>query len=274
MRSLRLLCLFLALGLPATALAGDIQVTCEPGLKVYLDGNFAGITNTNQDGLFLAGVAEGKHTVRVDKPGCMPQGYAVVVTKLPIQVKVRKFVPIVGGIHVDREESKADESEMVGRLLITSAPQNCDVAIDGKSQRKDTPVLTLARLPRGKHTISFSRPGEQPVSAEINLEPGAELMVRGDLINGRVDVSYEGIGSLRFYSQPEGCKIFILGSLRQKNTAVMNITYVPAGRHHLVATWGGREVSGDVLVNNGYRTVVTINFAPNATPLTFSYEPE
>ena len=56
--------------------------------------------------------------------------------------------------------------------------------------------------------------------------------------------------------------------------AVMNITYVPAGRHHLVATWGGREVSGDVLVNNGYRTVVTINFAPNATPLTFSYEPE
>ncbi len=274
MRSARLLVLLLALGLPAVALAGDIQVTCEPGLHVYLDGQLVGTTNTNEDGLFLANVPEGKHTGRVDKPGCLPQGFAVEITKLPIQVKVRKFVPILGGIHVDREPDKPDQSEVVGKLTITSAPQNCTVAIDGKREAKTVPFLTVGSLLRGRHTIAFDRPGKEPISTTIDMEPGTDITVRGDLLNGKVDVYYEGEGSLRVLSTPIVCTVSILGNVRDKRDPIMNMTHLPAGRHRMVVSWGGREMSTDVLISNHYRTVVTVNFGRDRTPFTFSYEPE
>ena len=274
MRSARLLCLLLALGLPAAAIAGDVQVTCEPGLSVYLDGQLVGTTSTAEDGLFLAGVSEGKHTLRVDKPGCLPQGFAVEVTKLPIQVKVQKFVPVLGGIHVDREPAKPDMSEVVGRLTITSAPQNCTVVIDGKPEPKNVPFLAVGSLLRGRHTIAFNRPGKDPISTVIDMEPGADITVRGDLLNGKVDVYYEGMGSLRVLSTPTICTVSILGSTREKRDPIMNMTHLPAGRHHMVVSWGGRELSTDVLISNRYRTVVTVNFGRDRTPFTFSYEPE
>ena len=56
MKHLFSLCLLLLIGLPALSSAGDIQVLCEPGLKVYLDGEFMGVSNSKEDGLYLASV--------------------------------------------------------------------------------------------------------------------------------------------------------------------------------------------------------------------------
>ena len=66
---------------------------------------------------------------------------------------------VVGKVYVKRHfppEAKERMLELVGNLVITSAPQNCVVEIDGKSQPKTTPQLTVEGLAAGEHTIEVS----------------------------------------------------------------------------------------------------------------------
>ena len=274
MRTARLLCLLLAIGLPAAAIAGDIQITCEPGLHVYLDGNLVGTSKASEDGLYLVNIPEGRHIVRVEKPGCFPQGFEVNVTKLPIQVKVAKWVQVLGGLPGVKAPAQTQVDEPVGKLVITSAPQACTVTIDGTSQEKDVPYLTIGALPQGKHTISFSRPGVTPLSTVVDMEPGTDMTVRGDFLDGKVEVTYEGLGSIRILSTPQSCMVYFLGETRQKTTPIMNISHLPAGRHRLIVAWGGREMTTEVLITNRYRTIVTVDFGDKNPPFAFAYEPE
>ena len=68
--------------LSSTAWAGDVQVLCQPGLRVYLDDELVGTSNEKEDGLFLMDVAPGKRTIRVEKDGCVPQNFRVEVRDL------------------------------------------------------------------------------------------------------------------------------------------------------------------------------------------------
>jgi hypothetical protein len=253
--------------------ASDIQVTCEPGLRIYLDGALRGTSTAREDGLFLANVPEGPHTIRVEKDGFEPQVFQVQVPALPIQVKVAPFSPQPPA----GREGKTGAPEVkpaTESLLITSAPQNCVVEIDGRSHTKDAPQLLIDGLAAGEHTIVFSKPGYDRVSHVIRIEPGAEITVRGDLIAGRVEVVHEGEGSLRVISTPENCTVRILGKTRDKIHPKLNVSYLPAGEHLMVVSWGGRELSTNVLIKDGQRTIVRVSFMKGDQPFVVSYEPE
>jgi hypothetical protein len=86
------------------ALAADIQVSCEPGLRVYFDGELMGTSSSKDDGLFLMNVPRGAHTIRIEK-----------------------------------EKAAVSVKQLVGNLLVTSAPQNCEVEIDGEVRTKNSP---------------------------------------------------------------------------------------------------------------------------------------
>ena len=58
MRHAPLVCLLLALTLATVSMAGDIQVTCEPGLRVFLDNQLAGTSSASEHGLHLTKVDE------------------------------------------------------------------------------------------------------------------------------------------------------------------------------------------------------------------------
>jgi hypothetical protein len=45
-----------------------------------------------------------------------------------------------------------------------------------------------------------------------------------------------------------------------KTDATLNISYIPAGVHRIVVWWKGRELSSDILIVNGQRTVVVVSF--------------
>jgi len=253
--------------------ASDIQVTCEPGLRVYLDGAFVGTSNSKEDGLFLADVAEGPHTIRVEKDGFEPQVFQVQVPALPIQVKAAPFS--VQPPHGRQGEPGASEAKPATEsLLITSAPQNCVVEIDGRSHTKDAPQLLIDGLAAGEHTIVFSKPGYDRISRVIRIPPGAEVTVRGDLIAGRVELIHEGQGSLRVISTPEHCSVRILGATRDKIHPRLNLSYLPAGEHRMVVAWKNRELSTTVLIKDRQRTIVTVSFMKKDKPFVVSYEPE
>jgi len=66
-------------GLAAAEETGRLQVTCRPGVRVYLDGDFVGLTAVDEDGLYLRDVPAGGHVVRVEKLGFEPQEVDVEV---------------------------------------------------------------------------------------------------------------------------------------------------------------------------------------------------
>jgi PEGA domain len=274
MRFLRWFLLFsLLLSVPVLSSAGDVQILCEPGLRVYLDGKVAGTSSTKEDGLFLPGVAVGGHVIRVEKDGFAPQSFKVEVEKLPIEVKVGAFSPLPPA-SPEKAPAPPAEVPMAGRLTVTSAPQNCTFEVDGKPEAKDVPVLRVDALPPGPHTVAFSKPGFERLTGVVNVPPGGEISVRGDLLAGKLETEATGKGSLRVFSTPEICSVQILGKTHDKTASVLNVTHLPAGEHRMVVTWRGRQMAGNVLITAGRRTVVTVSFIRGDEPFVVSYEPE
>jgi PEGA domain len=273
MKRLLWLCLVILTIAPALSFAGDIQVACEPGLRVYLDGTLVGTSNSKEDGLFLANVPAGAHVVRVEKDGFAPQNFRVEVQTLPIEVKVGAF---------SREPTKrlgedtggAKAKPPMGKLLVTSAPQDCVVEIEGKSENKGVPVLLIEGLAAGDHQISFSKPGYERISGTVTILPGVEVTIRGDLKAGTVENVYEGYGSLRVISNPEHCWVRFLGKTTENTRGRMNVSYVPAGEHEIVVFWKNLRVAGKIVILKGYRTIVEASFMKGDEPFVVSYAPE
>jgi len=273
MRSLHWLCVVFVVSVSTVSLAGDIQVSCEPNLRIYLDGKLLGVSIEKEDGLFLRDVRNGTHTIRVERDGFLPQSIEVDVADAPIEVKVEKLLPDL----MPKPESTPEVTPIkrqVGTLLITSAPQNCTVEIDGKAEAKAIPELLIDGLAVGEHWVTFSKEGYQPISGTVRLHPGGEVGVRGDLIAGKVETYYVGKGSLRIISVPEACTVHILGMVKEKTGGYLNLSFLPAGEHRLVVTWKSHELSTNVVITNGNRTIVRVSFAKDAVPFSFSYEPE
>ena len=273
MRCLRWICVLLLASAPAVAFASDIQVTCEPSLRVFLDGSFAGFSNAKDDGLFLASVPEGPHVIRVEKQGFAPQTFQVEVLQLPIEVKVKAFAPEVE-TRPDEEAASVKVQQPVGNLQVTSAPQDCVVAIDGKAQPKNTPLLVIEGLAAGEHPISFSKPGYEPISGVVRIQPGVEVIVRGDLVAGKVLNIYLGQGSLRVLSTPEYCTVRFRGKTMDKTGLVLNVSHIPAGEHRIVVLWQRFQLASTVRILRGQRTVVNVSFLKKDQPFVVSYEPE
>jgi len=277
MRRLASLCLVVFAAATGVALAGDVQVVCEPGLKVFLDGKLAGTSVAKDEGLFLAGVPVGAHVVRVEKTGFVAQSLNVIVEKIPLEVKVGEFVPEPAAA-----PERPAESAMVavkapptsGTLLVTSAPQNCIVDLDGKSELKTVPLLMLQGLAEGVHTITFSKSGYPTVTGTVRVEPGADVTVRGDLITGKVETVVEGMGSMKVTSTPTVCKVWLLGKTYDKTQGVLRVSHLAAGAHKLVVIWKEHELSTTLVIAKGQRALVDVSFIRSEQPFTVTYEPE
>jgi len=253
--------------------AGDIQVFCEPGVRVYLDDELVGTCSRLDDGAYLMDVAEGTHTLRVEKDGFVPQSYEVVVGQVPIEVTVGELAPAPPATS---SEAPADSepAQAIGSLIVTSAPQHCMVEVDGTEWAKVTPQLTIGGLGAGEHTVTFSKPGYDPVSEKVTIRPGAAAMVHGNLKTAEVEFAHLGRGSLRVVSQPKRCTVRFLGMIREKTALNLNLTRIPAGEYPIVISIPGRELSTKVLISNGQRTILKVSFMEGDDAFAVSYGPE
>ena len=133
MKIARWLCLFVVMSVPAVSFAGDIQVSCSPGLRVYLDDTFMGTSSAKEDGLFLMNVPHGTRVIRVEKDGFVPQS---------IQIETLY--------------------QGKGSLRVKSTPLRCTVRVAGMVREKTHPKLNLTHIPAGEYSIVFSIPGREP----------------------------------------------------------------------------------------------------------------
>lgn len=85
------------------AVGGDIQVTCKPGFRVYLDGKFVGVTNLKEDGKYLTKISKGIHKIVIKKAGFLSK-------KFKISVKYKSIKEITVGKMTKKESILRSES--------------------------------------------------------------------------------------------------------------------------------------------------------------------
>jgi hypothetical protein len=242
--------------------AGGVQVSAEPGLEIYLDGELVGTTSAREDGLYLSEVGRGRHTIRVAKPGFQPQTFEVDIVNRPIEVEVGTFVPVSPAAVAAAPAASLE----VGSLVVTSAPQNVTVEIAGRVEEKRSPQLAIGGLPVGEHTVRFSKEGYETVTSTIVVQPGAENTVHGDLKAGKVGVVHTGLGSLQVVSKPMRCTIWFRDEIHEKSYDRFNLSKIPAGEYPMMVMIPGRKLATTVLIVDGQRTTVEVSFMEGDDP--------
>lgn len=263
----------LLLAAPALLSAGDIQIFCEPGVRVLLDGRPAGVATAREDGLYLVNVPAGTRTLHLEKDGFLAQVFRLEVPDHPIEITAAPWIPAPAQGEAVSGPGNGEPSAG-GTVVITSAPQNCTVDLGGTVHSKRSPQLVVPGLPPGEHPISFSKDGWEPIRGVVTVRGGVRTAVRGNLIDGRVEVLHQGKGSLRVLSRPDRCGVRFLGRVAETSRGRWNLSHVPAGEHRLVVSRQGREITTDVLIAEGRRTVVVVSFLPGDEPVRVSFEPE
>ena len=264
--------LFFVVSAAAVSFAGDIQVTCSTGLRIYLDDKLMGTSNSMEDGLFLASVPSGAHTIRAEKDGFLPKNIRIEVSDHPVEIRVGNLSPQPFAQYQKKTEPE-EVKQLFGELVVTSAPQNCVIELDGKPETKEVPELSIGRVISGKHTISFSKPGYETITREITIHPGTEVTIRGDLIAGKIDALYEGRGSMQVFSTPNRCTVRFRGEIEDKIHSKLNLTHIPAGEYPIIFEIKGRKISRNVLIRDGQRAVITVSFVKGEEPFSVSYVP-
>ena len=272
MKCARWLLLLVAMGAAGVASAGDIQVFCEPGLRVYLDGELAGISSRLDDGLYLMDVGRGTHAVRVEKDGFAPQTFEVVVGQDPLEITVGDFTPLAAEA-AEPAPAAASAELPLGSLVVTSAPQNCVVEIDGTPHTKTTPQMTIGGLAAGEHTVRFVKPGYETVSERVTVLPGGTVAVRGNLKAGELEAVHTGQGSLRVFCKPAKCTVRFNGKIDTTSGGRLNMTHIPAGEYRLKVSISGRELEKDIVIMDDHRTIVEVSFFKGEDPFVVSHQP-
>ena len=139
---------------------GHIQVViAEPGVRVFLDGMFKGVTTAEEGGKILENVPVGQHTIRVVKEGFNPQEAPVrIETDKVFEYRVRPFTP---KLEITQQGASAQNEvvQKVGRLLIQTLPVACKITIQqlGMSEvAKDKDEWLANKVPTGSYKAVFS----------------------------------------------------------------------------------------------------------------------
>lgn len=165
------------------AATGDIQITCETNVRIFIDNNFKGVTNDSDSGLFIEGLTPGRHTLKAVKKGFDP-----FVREISITANKAIEVKINFGQRQERVQGLQSEEgqtlSQVGKMELRSVPLGAKVTIDGKSYQQKTD-MEIENIPIGKHRISFER-GNKKLSGLFNLNEQEILKLKAHFKEGRI----------------------------------------------------------------------------------------
>lgn len=201
MRTAHMISFVLCLSVAAAATAGDVRVTCAPGLNIFLDGDFVGLSTPKYGGKYLTGISAGEHTIMVKKAGFSTKELSVIVGSSPLQIVVGELLP---SSNTNQPETTA--RDVVGRPLgaieIASTPQECSVEIEGQKILKYEPIMTIPGIPVGEYDIRFESSGTV-LSTKVLVKADEISRIEADMPNNRVGTIVEDSDDGGPGSQPQ-----------------------------------------------------------------------
>ncbi|MBN2450856.1 MAG: SUMF1/EgtB/PvdO family nonheme iron enzyme [Lentisphaeria bacterium] len=195
------LCALLALGVPAgeapagvaSQRPGFIQVICEPGVTVLLDGIPNGVSTPELDGWIIQNVPPGAHVVRALKEGFLPQETRLVV--LPGRVQLFRVPPFQKLAAPEGEKGGVNGAAIGHRLatlIIRSVPVDCRVRIEGLAldTAKSTTEWRDDSITPGTYEVEAMALGKTLTQA-ITVEGGATVEMLFNFLKANVEVVAE-----------------------------------------------------------------------------------
>jgi len=170
---------------------GYIQIKCEPGATVFLDGNFVGNTSSELGGLILQDVPAGSHQIKIVKEGFEPQSVKIDLKVNEIYVyEVIEFIPQLDVT----QEGEADIDtikQKVSSLLIETIPIDCIIEIPKLNINKEhygnktKKTWEISNIPIGSYRVNFIALGKK-VEYELKLEEGIQKHLLVNILNNEV----------------------------------------------------------------------------------------
>ena len=186
MQKVQWIWMVICLGLAASVAAGDVWIDCEPGLDIFLDGESVGVSGPNEQGMQLRGIESGDHTFRIEKDGFSPVEFSVNVGFAANQVEVGELSTEITKEPFDASQEAA-EKQLVGTIIITSDPTECNVKFADRRNQKIHPIMTIPDIPVGEHKFWFESSGIV-LSETVLVQAAQTAKVRVDFRNQRVAV--------------------------------------------------------------------------------------
>jgi hypothetical protein len=189
--------------LAAISFAADLHVSCAPGLRVYLDDELVGTSSAEEQGLVLDDVADGLHTIRVERDGYLARTFQV---RLPFSIEVGELQPVpdLPEAQVSVQAEQVEPAEPVswtvvetaeaeriaetrkrakGSLRLITRPTRCTVRFLGKVHEKTGMKLNLSFIPAGDYPILISCRGRE-MTASVTIEDRTRTIVEASFMPG------------------------------------------------------------------------------------------
>ena len=188
-RNITFLCLFMMTGfIQAGQSTGHIQVKCEPGVSIFLDGNFIGDTEKEMGGLIIKDVTAGEHSLKAVKKTFEPQVETIKVSSgRVLTYTVKPFIPKI--IITEEGETKQTEIKLqAGTLVIQSLPVECEISIPAlgfSKTLKKKDKWTAEPIPSGIYRAAFKAMGKE-IPYELEIETGHIRHLMVDFLSDEV----------------------------------------------------------------------------------------
>lgn len=194
---------------------GHIQIKCEPGVQILMDGNLQGITNSDIGGLIIQNVPTGVHTIKAVKDGFQPQEVKINLSPKEVQiVTIEPFKPKI----VVREEGVKSDAQIVaqtGTLIIQSLPVECSIAcsrLDWNPYSKKQARLIVENIQSGIYDLTLSvsldpqlqkqYPNmKQTINHTLNLKPGDTVELIANFLEGKVEEESNLVKMQKIYEE-------------------------------------------------------------------------
>ncbi len=221
--------------------SGSLTVTSEPpGASIYVDGVYAGITNT-----VVGNIPPGRHQIRVSRAGYEDYEEWVV-----INVKEQAVINVV------LSQPSVPKN---GSVAITSEPPGASVFLNGAFSgiTETGRPLEITELVPGSYHVYASMKNYQDIQEIVQVRPGEIASMAARLYPSPMP---QDCGQLILTSDPAGAEISVDGTFRGKTPSTIDT--VCSGSHTYTLTLPGyEEYSSSVQVTPGQ--VLQVNTVMN-----------
>lgn len=159
----------------AAAQTGDIQITCETGVRIWLDKDFKGETTQEENGMFIEDLAAGEYRVKAEKSGFESINRVVKVNQdMTTEVKILFDAPAMRVEDLIPAED-ATMVQKVGTLFLRSVPLHATIYLNGEEIGETDKKISF--VPIGEHKIKFIFK-DQVLEDTIEVEQNTTLRLK------------------------------------------------------------------------------------------------
>ncbi|MDO9153859.1 MAG: PEGA domain-containing protein [Paludibacter sp.] len=182
-----------------------IEVRGEPGLSVFLNNSFKGITSTEHNGYIIGNVTPGNNLIKIVKEGFTP--YEETINVKPGEVLAYKVKPFVKHtVYVSEQGNSAQTEKKAiiesGKLIVQSVPIEIKIsipAIEGvENKLKTKDEMIFDKMPAGNYKIIFNF-NQKIVEKTITIKKDDEIGIFINMINGEFKIT--NLGEERRYKE-------------------------------------------------------------------------